>query len=482
MPPKLSIIIPTFDRCAILRKALGALIVQESVHDFEILVISHDDASDDTPQMVQELNKQSRIAIRFYSEPGYDKHYAVNTGFKKANGDILALIDDDILVPQHWVKSILAAYESDDVNCAGGAIRIKWVNGSPPKWLTPYLNIFGQISYGEQFKELKTESINAGNFTIRRSVAFRVKGYNPCNALMDKLIGDGETGLVNKVRDCGLKVHWIPEIECQHVQDASKVSIDYVVKRFSLQGATDAYTLYRMHRWDQMGLQQQALNYSYKAAQEKVLTDFHSKETRQEQHIRHLFNSHYFQQLSSSLCRLLWDQQQKEFYDHQDWLDNPLFFQNGTKLSPATQGSPQIEVDPMLSQISKHYNTSLEQLCSLLDAYLCHRWKGINIDESAALYGAGKHTKKLLEIITKNNLQPPAFIIDDNPKCATIRGVKVIATKDVETISLSTIILSSDVLQKQMRMRCEHIFRAEVEIIDLYAGLPQGPFLTSGQC
>jgi len=243
---RFSVVIPTYNRSSLLREVIEALIHQENPGcGYEIIPV--DNASkDDTRQVVEELAQNSPVPIRYLHEPKPGSHYARNTGFKAAHGEILGLIDDDIIVAPDWVRKIVQAYDNPEVSCAGSKVTIRWVNGSPPKWFEPFKGVLGELDYGHRLIELHyPQMINAGNFSIRKEVLFKVGGYNPCNAPADKLIGDGEGGLCSKVYHSGGRIFWIPDAQGWHIQDAKRITLAYMRRRAKFNGMSNAYSMYR---------------------------------------------------------------------------------------------------------------------------------------------------------------------------------------------------------------------------------------------
>lgn len=229
-----------------LRQAIEALCRQEDPGcAYEVIAVDNG-SKDDTRQMVEALAKDSAVPVRCLFEPRGGSHYARNTGFKAGRGDVLGLIDDDVIVDSRWVRNMVRVYDNPVVSCAGGPLELRWINGSPPDWIGPFKGVIGEINYGEQLLELHyPRTVNAGNFSIRKDMLLRVGGYNPCNAPGDKLIGDGECGLCWKVYQAGGHIFWVPDARGWHVQDASRVTFPYIRRRARFQGMTDAYTLYR---------------------------------------------------------------------------------------------------------------------------------------------------------------------------------------------------------------------------------------------
>lgn len=97
---KVSVIIPTFNRPALLRKLLETLCVQE-FKDFEVIVV--DDASSISyDEVIQDFSKS--LSLRYIRlEQGMGAPYCRNTGISQAKGELLALVDDD----DYWAPTKL---------------------------------------------------------------------------------------------------------------------------------------------------------------------------------------------------------------------------------------------------------------------------------------------------------------------------------------------------------------------------------------
>lgn len=92
--PKVSVVIPTFNRKAQLALALASAISQ-TVKPYEIVVVD-DGSTDDTPEMLNEfarLHADMRILIIRQENRGPSS--ARNSGIKAASGYFIAFLDDD---------------------------------------------------------------------------------------------------------------------------------------------------------------------------------------------------------------------------------------------------------------------------------------------------------------------------------------------------------------------------------------------------
>lgn len=91
-----SIIIPTFNRAEILRKALTALYDQSiDQRDYELIVVN-DGSTDDTVKVVKEFQKKHRN-LTYVRQKNQGQGVARNTGLKLAKGKVILFGQDDII-------------------------------------------------------------------------------------------------------------------------------------------------------------------------------------------------------------------------------------------------------------------------------------------------------------------------------------------------------------------------------------------------
>jgi len=88
--PKVSVIIPTYNRDALLRRAMES-VLNQTFDDFEVLVV--DGAkSDSTKELVRSYGDGR---LRYIPQKGKGIANARNLGVKKARGEFIAFLDDD---------------------------------------------------------------------------------------------------------------------------------------------------------------------------------------------------------------------------------------------------------------------------------------------------------------------------------------------------------------------------------------------------
>jgi glycosyltransferase involved in cell wall biosynthesis len=108
MPPRVSIITPTYNQAQFIRATLDSVRDQDYPH-IEHLVI--DGGSTDGTQAILAAYDG---AIRWISEPDRGQGDAINKGFRMASGDIFAWLNsDDLYVTPHAVRTIVEFFEQN---------------------------------------------------------------------------------------------------------------------------------------------------------------------------------------------------------------------------------------------------------------------------------------------------------------------------------------------------------------------------------
>jgi len=109
--PFFSVILPTRNRPALLRRALDSVLAQ-SFRQIEILVVNDGSAEEFTSQY-QAMEENCDARVNWYYQPrranGHGPSYSINTGAQSARGQYLCILDDD----DSWVDMdhLQKAYE-----------------------------------------------------------------------------------------------------------------------------------------------------------------------------------------------------------------------------------------------------------------------------------------------------------------------------------------------------------------------------------
>ncbi len=116
--PLCSIVIPTFDRQKQLGDCLNALAALDYPRErFEVIVV--DDGSRIPPEPVLAAF-QSRLTVRLVCSPHNGPAAARNMGAQKAEGELLAFMDDDCVPASNWLKAMATSYQQGRDCMLGG--------------------------------------------------------------------------------------------------------------------------------------------------------------------------------------------------------------------------------------------------------------------------------------------------------------------------------------------------------------------------
>ena len=97
--PKVSIIMPTFNRSWIIGRAIKS-VLEQSFKDFELIIIN-DGSTDDTEIALKQFTDERISIIKLEVNGGLS--HARNSGLKKATGELVAYLDSDNV----WYKDFL---------------------------------------------------------------------------------------------------------------------------------------------------------------------------------------------------------------------------------------------------------------------------------------------------------------------------------------------------------------------------------------
>ncbi len=142
----ITVILCTYNRCQSLVKALSSVALSrlpESVA-WEVLVVDNN-SHDQTRDVVADFcgRYPGRFRYLFESRPG--KSYALNSGIAEAQGDVLAFMDDDVIVEPMWLQKLTAGLlKGKWVGCGGRILPES--RYTCPRWLPEGRDAFGPLA------------------------------------------------------------------------------------------------------------------------------------------------------------------------------------------------------------------------------------------------------------------------------------------------------------------------------------------------
>jgi glycosyltransferase involved in cell wall biosynthesis len=142
MTPALSVVIPTRDRCAVLRDTLAAVDRSEGVDGQVEVVVVDDGSTDDTQQWLEGATLERASLVRL-SQPPSGPAAARNRGVAAASAERVLFLGDDTLPLPGTLAAHVAAAAGREVAVQG---RIDW---DPEQEITPVMDFLAPA--GPQF-------------------------------------------------------------------------------------------------------------------------------------------------------------------------------------------------------------------------------------------------------------------------------------------------------------------------------------------
>lgn len=133
---KISVIVCTYNRCQQLRGVLEDLACSEVPPEvyWEVLVVDNNSA-DKTSETVREVAMLHPDRFRYIAERKQGKSWALNTGIRESQGEVLAFVDDDVKVERAWLWNLCRPLEGVEWAGAGGR-TLPEESVTLPGWLT----------------------------------------------------------------------------------------------------------------------------------------------------------------------------------------------------------------------------------------------------------------------------------------------------------------------------------------------------------
>lgn len=210
----LSVIIATFNRSKNLIDVLDSL-QKNSVPptvSWEVVVVDNN-STDSTRDVVSDCQRHGALPVRYLFEGRQGKSIALNTGIKESHGSILAFTDDDCIVDDRWIASIVKEFETDPTLAGiGGRVGLYNKNDMPTTIRTMEEHIpLGCASFDQIFA-----LIVGCNMAFKRSVFDTVGGFDPYLGPGTKALTTEDPDFVYRVYRQGFRLQYTPDVFVYH--------------------------------------------------------------------------------------------------------------------------------------------------------------------------------------------------------------------------------------------------------------------------
>ncbi|MTJ50064.1 glycosyltransferase family A protein [Dolichospermum sp. UHCC 0259] len=187
--PKISVIVPIFNREAYLAETLESIVTQ-SVLPHEVIVV--DDGSTDSGGEIA----RSFPSVRYHDQTNQGAAVARNQGIQLASGDFFAFLDSD----DRWMADKLAL----QLTAFAANLNLEMVLGHVRQFYSPELDETARQKI--QIPKEVMPGYHIGTMLIRREAFFRV-GWLETNLKQGEFIS-----WYLRARDAGLQIAMLPEV------------------------------------------------------------------------------------------------------------------------------------------------------------------------------------------------------------------------------------------------------------------------------
>jgi glycosyltransferase involved in cell wall biosynthesis len=231
-----TVLIPTYNRADLLDETLGSLRqLRVPGRRWNVLVVDNN-STDATPNLVRRHARDFPVRLHYLHESRQGRSNALNAGIASADGDIIAMTDDDVRVDEGWLEAACAALTGGDpsVGYAGGPVAPIW-ESEPPDWLDLTRgDLWGTIAiqdHGDRpfvYDDARKVPLGA-NMAVRRSLfdaigLFRADLGRTSGSL---LLGQEVPELLMRARAAGIRGLYVPAMRVSHHIPARRLDRGY---------------------------------------------------------------------------------------------------------------------------------------------------------------------------------------------------------------------------------------------------------------
>lgn len=249
--PLVSLIIPTRNGLELIRKCIESIIDKTVYSNYEILIIDNGSDEEETLDYFKSLEKESKVKV-IRDDRSFNYSALNNAGVKRASGDLIGLINNDIeVIAPEWLSEMVSHallpevgvvgarlwYPNDTLQHGGVIVGLGGVVGHSHRHLARYHpGYFGRASLIQSFS-----AVTGACLLIRKSIYEEVGGLNE----KELQVAYNDVDFCLRVREAGYRNVWTPYAELYHHESATRGTEDTSEKimRFSSEKA------YMQNRW-----------------------------------------------------------------------------------------------------------------------------------------------------------------------------------------------------------------------------------------
>jgi glycosyltransferase involved in cell wall biosynthesis len=245
----ISVVICTYNRSAMLERTLASFFQQTGLDavEHEVLVVDNN-STDDTREVIEQF--AARPTLRHLFEPRQGLSCARNRGVAEARGEIVAFLDDDVVVGPTWLVCLRRCFDETNADAVGGRSYLI-LDEQPPAWLGLVFRLFlSEVELGDERKYLPDGRRLFGlNLGFRKAV---LDAHGPFDERLgrtgSRLLSAEETQVLKHVEDSGGIIVYEPDAVVGHLISPDRVTWPYF-RKLALGQGTSAARSEPLRKW-----------------------------------------------------------------------------------------------------------------------------------------------------------------------------------------------------------------------------------------
>lgn len=220
-------IVPTFNRAASLQRLIAsfdALVWPNSI-TAELVIVDNGSTDNTASVLARAAGECTKFSLKVLHEGRQGKSNALNRGLSSAQGKILLVVDDDVVVHPQWLAKHVESYRLTSFDAMQGrvlpGVDLDGRAADSAKLREYNIPI---VDYGETFRECR--GLTGTNMSFKREVFAKVGWF-------DARLGPGAAGFSEdtqysiRIRKAGFKIGYTPYAVVYHELSPARYGREY---------------------------------------------------------------------------------------------------------------------------------------------------------------------------------------------------------------------------------------------------------------
>ena len=246
-----SVVVPTLNRPAALKRALLSLLNQQLPAGVNLEVWVVDNSPDGTARpVVDQLAVQSTGPLNYINEPMPGVSSARNTGVRAAQGRWIAFLDDDEEACDTWIASLVAIILGSNADAVFGPVAAE-ADGDDD--IQPFARYFSRVIDRPPGSDITALAAYLGTNNSMFDTARCLTEPTPFDLSLNS-VGGEDSLLLQRLVIGGCRFAWAPQAAVTEWVPRARLNWAYVFKRKFLSGQIRVFVLHKLRpvRWLQI--------------------------------------------------------------------------------------------------------------------------------------------------------------------------------------------------------------------------------------